>query len=67
MFSWDLMVPSRSLDFFGIEVEGWPNEAGAGPDSRMVLESFPFIFPIYDGGFFQKGHLGDDVLHTTYD
>ena len=49
------MVQSRSSDFFSIEVEGWPNEEGVSPNSRMVLETFPFILLVCDGVFSQKG------------
>ena len=38
------MVPSRSSNFFGTEVEGRHDEAIAGSNSGMVLKLFPFIF-----------------------
>ena len=33
MFSWDLMVLSRSSKLFNIEVEGWAVKNTVGPDS----------------------------------
>ena len=42
------MVLTKSSDFFGTKVEGWLDEATAGPNSGMVsetsLSSFPSIF-----------------------
>ena len=55
MFSWDLMVLSKSSYFFGVEVEGWPVEATAGSDSRMVFGTILFIFPSCDAIFFLEG------------
>ena len=55
MFSWDLMVLSKSSEFFGTKVEGCLDEAADNQDSRMVSETFPFIFPTCDGIFFLKG------------
>ena len=49
MFSWDLMILLRSSSFLGTKV------AADGPDSRMVFETFPFIFPICDGIFSLEG------------
>ena len=52
MFSCGLMVLSKSSDFFGIEVEGWPMKAAPCSDSRKVSRTFPFILPIWDDIFF---------------
>ena len=55
MFPWDLMVMSRSSDFFSTEVEGWLMEAVDGLDSGMDFGTFPLIFPTCDGIFFLEG------------
>ena len=55
MFSWDLMVLSRSSDFLDTKVEGWLMEAAVGLDPRMVLGTFPFNYPSCEGSFFLKG------------
>ena len=51
MFLKDLMVLSKTSDFFSTKVEGWPKEATRSLGSRMDSTTFPFIFPACDGIF----------------
>ena len=57
MFSWDLMVLSRSSDFFRIEVEGWPVEVVVGQNFGKVSGTFLLFLPFGMASFSYKEHL----------